>query len=140
MWEIVDTGPEYDDIVKLMRKYRRLAARTGSRKHSTEIKQHNQLEDIWEDINLKLNELSDMEREALTCWKSGTVSGTYEIDYDALTSKPYVSIRKVERVTEERYTKKSDRDAQDERVRAAISGKGNEKDKVRALLDALRDD
>lgn len=137
MWEVVDTGPEYDDIVKLMRTYRRLAARTGSRKHSTEVKLHDRLDDIWEDMNLKLNELSDNGRSALTCWKSGTVSGTYEIDYDQLMSKPYVGIRRVERVTEERYAKQSDRDAVNSRVRAAISDDSN---KARALLDALRDD
>jgi hypothetical protein len=139
MWEIVNTGPEYDEIVDLMRTYRRLAARTGSAKHSTEVKLHDRLEDIWEDMNLKLNELSDTERSALTCWKSGTASGTYEIDYDALTSKPYVSIRKVERVTEERYTKQSDRDAQSERVQSAMSDSSN-RNKARALLNALRDD
>ena len=60
-------------------------------------------------------------------------------DYDALTSKPYVGIRKVERVTEERYTKQSDSDAQNERVHAAMSDSSN-RNKARALLDALRDD
>ena len=133
------TGPEYDDIVELMQNYRRLAARTGSRKHSTEVKLHNRLDDIWEDMNLKLNELTDEERAALNCWKSSILPNTYEIDYDQLMSKPYVSIRKVERATEERYVKKADQDAENARIDAALKDKkGTER--VRALLDILRGD
>jgi len=42
-----------------------------------------------------------MERMALTCWKEGVTKGTYEVDVDEITAKPYVSIRRVDRWTEE---------------------------------------
>ena len=38
---------------------------------------------------------------ALTCWKEGVTKGTYEVDVDEITAKPYVSIRRVDRWTEE---------------------------------------
>jgi hypothetical protein len=38
---------------------------------------------------------------ALTCWKDSIMPDTYEVDHDAITDRPYISIRKVERVDEE---------------------------------------
>ena len=38
---------------------------------------------------------------ALDCWKDGVVPGLYEVDHAALVEKPYVSIRKITRWTEE---------------------------------------
>ena len=38
---------------------------------------------------------------ALDCWKDGYVPGLYEVDHAAIVEKPYVSIRKITRWTEE---------------------------------------
>jgi uncharacterized protein YqgV (UPF0045/DUF77 family) len=138
MCEVLQTGPDYDDIVKLMQKYRRLAARSGSFKHSTEIRVDKRLDDIWEDMNLKINALTDAERSALTCWKTSTLRDAYEIDYDELMQKPYVSIRKVERVVEERFANHADTQAQEQAVQAAANA--SDGNAVRAFLNALRDD
>ena len=38
---------------------------------------------------------------ALDCWKDGVLPGLYEVDHAAIVEKPYVSIRKITRWTEE---------------------------------------
>ena len=48
-----------------------------------------------------LSELTDDELMALDCWKDGVLPGLYEVDHAALVEKPYVSIRKITRWTEE---------------------------------------
>ena len=101
MDEQVTTGPLYTGAVQLMGTYRSLAARMGNAKPSTQGKLDHKLEKLGEQISERLGELSDMERLALDCWKDGIMQGTFEVDHQALTEKPYVSIRKVDRVIEE---------------------------------------
>ena len=67
----------------------------------TQGKIDRRLEQLGERIGIALEELTDMERMALTCWKEGVTKGTYEVDIDAIIAKPYVSIRRVDRWTEE---------------------------------------
>jgi len=102
MDDVVKTGPLYDRAVQLMSTYRRVAARMGNARRGKQGKLDRQLEQLGEQIAEALSELSDMERMALSCWNDGVMPDTYEVDHAALTSKPYVSIRKVERVLEER--------------------------------------
>jgi len=64
-----------------------------------------------------------MERLALECWNDGPVKGGYEIDHEALTSKPYVSLRKIKRWTEE-IDRKQEREAEREAGREAKRNKG----------------
>ena len=101
MYEQVETGPLYDKAVQRMSTYRSVAARMGNARRATQSKLDKQLERLDELIGETLSELTDMERMALTCWKVGVVDDTYEIDHDAITAKPYVSIRKIGRWTEE---------------------------------------
>jgi len=84
-----------------MGTYRSVAARMGNAKQSTQGKLDSKLEKLGERISERLGELTDMERMALDCWKNGITQGTYEVDHQALTEKPYVSIRKVVRFIEE---------------------------------------
>ncbi len=101
MDEQVTTGPLYDGAVQLMGTYRSLAARMGNAKQSTQGKLDHKLERLGERISERLGELSDMERLALDCWQYGLTAGSFEVDHQALTEKPYVSIRKVQRVVED---------------------------------------
>ena len=41
------------------------------------------------------------ELQALDCWKYGILPDTYEVDHDAITERPYISIRTVRRYEEE---------------------------------------
>ena len=101
MYEAVKTGPLYDKAVQLMSTYRSVAARMGGAKASTQGKLDRRLEKLGERISEILGELSVQEREALDCWKYGIMPDTYEVDYDAITERPYISIRKVQRYDEE---------------------------------------
>ena len=101
VYEQVETGPLYDKAVQLMSTYRSVAARMSNAKRSTQGKLDRQLERLGEKIGEVLSELSDNELMALDCWQRGIMPDTYEVDHAALTEKPYVSIRKVYRSTEE---------------------------------------
>ena len=97
MYEQVETGPLYDEVVQWMGKYRSLQARLFSAKHNTQKKLDHTLDGLGERIDERLNELSDEQRSALDCWKSGILPGTYEFDKERLMEKPYCSIRLIHR-------------------------------------------
>lgn len=101
MYEQVETGQNYDKVAQLLATYRGLAARMANARSRTQGKIDRRLEQLGERIGIALEELTDMERMALTCWKEGVMKGTYEVDVDEITAKPYVSIRRVDRWTEE---------------------------------------
>ena len=103
MYEEIDTGPIYDELVQWMSTYRSLQARMWGAKHSTQKKIDNTLEKLGERIDERITELTDTERMALDCWKHGILPGVYEMDREALMQKPYVSIRKIERWDEEHH-------------------------------------
>ena len=103
MYEQIDTGPIYDELVQWMSTYRSLQARMWGAKHSTQKKIDDTLEALGERIDERINELTDTERTALDCWKHGILPGIYEMDREALMEKPYVSIRKIERWEEEHH-------------------------------------
>ena len=101
MYDVVETGPLYDEAVQRMSTYRSIAARMGNARSGTIGKLDRQLERIGELIGVILSELTDDERMALNCWQDGVIDGSYMIDHDAIIDRPYVSIRKVERWTDE---------------------------------------
>lgn len=101
MYEQVETGQNYDKVAQLLATYRGLAARMANSRAGTQGKIDRRLEQLGERIGIALEELTDVERMALTCWKEGVTKGTYEVDVDEITAKPYVSIRRVDRWTEE---------------------------------------
>lgn len=101
VYEQVETGPLYDKAVQLMSTYRSVAARIGGAKASTQGKLDRRLQQLAEKIGERLGELSVQELQALDCWKCGILPDTYEVDHDAITEKPYVSIRTVRRYDEE---------------------------------------
>ena len=101
MYEQVETGQNYDKVAQLLATYRGLAARMASARARTQGRIDRRLEQLGEPIGIALEELTDTERMALTCWKEGVMKGTYEVDVDEITEKPYVSIRRVDRWTEE---------------------------------------
>jgi hypothetical protein len=101
MYEQVSTGPLYDKAVQLLSTYRSVAARMGNAKSSTQGKLDRRLEQLSERISEALGELTDNELMALDCWKDGVLPGIYEVDHTAIVEKPYVSIRKILRWTEE---------------------------------------
>jgi hypothetical protein len=101
MYEQVSTGPLYDKAVQLLSTYRSIAARMGNARSSTQGKLDRRLEQLGERVAETLSELTDDELMALDCWKDGVLPGLYEVDNAALVEKPYVSIRKITRWTEE---------------------------------------
>jgi hypothetical protein len=101
MYDEVSTGPLYDKAVQLLSTYRSVAARMGNAKSSTQGKLDRRLEQLSERISEALGELTDNELMALDCWKDGVLPGIYEVDHTAIVEKPYVSIRKILRWTEE---------------------------------------
>ena len=101
MYDEVSTGPLYDKAVQLLSTYRSVAARMSNARSSTQGKLDRRLEQLSERIAETLGELTDDELMALDCWKDGVVPGLYEVDHAALVEKPYVSIRKITRWTEE---------------------------------------
>ncbi|MDA7485033.1 hypothetical protein N9A56_06880 [Planktomarina temperata] len=101
MYEQVSTGPLYDKAVQLLSTYRSVAARMGNARSSTQGKLDRRLEKLSERISETLGELTDNELMALDCWKDGMLPGLYEVDHAAIIEKPYVSIRKITRWTEE---------------------------------------
>jgi len=103
-----------------MSTYRSLAARMQNAKASTQGKLDRKLERLGERISERLGELTDQERMALSCWMDGNTLGTYEVDHAELMEQPYVSIRKVNRWTEE-YDIADDVDKTDSKPDAAVS-------------------
>ena len=101
MYEQVETGQNYDKVAQLLATYRGLAARMANARSRTQGKIDRRLEQLGERIGIALEELTYKERMALTCWKEGVTKGTYEVDVDEITAKPYVSIRRVDRWIEE---------------------------------------
>lgn len=85
----------------MMSTYRSLAARQQNARVHTQGKIDRQLERLSERIGEALGELTNYERMALTCWQDGIIAGTYEVDHAELTIRPYVSIRRIDRWTEE---------------------------------------
>ena len=101
MYDEVSTGPLYDKAVQLLSTYRSVAARMSNARSSTQGKLDRRLEQLSERIAEALGELTDNELMALDCWKDGVLPGLYEVDHTAIVEKPYVSIRKITRWTEE---------------------------------------
>ena len=101
MYEQVDTGPLYEQAVQLLSTYRSVAARMANAKPRTQGKLDRRLEQLGEKISERLGELTYNERMSLTGWQEGVVPGVYEVDHDALTARPYQSIRRIDRWTEE---------------------------------------
>ena len=133
MYGQVETGPLYDRAVQLMSTYRSVAARMQNAKARTQAKSEKRLEALSEAIAEKLGELTEIERMALDCWKHGVVPGTYEIDHDAITAKPYASIRKTER-----WTEVIDRTQEHEAMKD--TGGNGDSEKLRGLLKSFQDD
>ncbi|EDM69427.1 hypothetical protein RAZWK3B_12589 [Roseobacter sp. AzwK-3b] len=131
MYEQVETGPLYDKTVKLLSTYRSIAARMTNAKVSTQGKLDRRLEALAERIAESLSELTTMEREALTCWKHSSVfDGQYEVDYDAIIERPYVSIRRIDRWDEEQ----DDTDAEPE---LSTEGQEARRKRDKTKLDAF---
>lgn len=101
MSEQVKTGPLYEKAVQGLGTYRSVAARMGNARTATQGKLDRRLEKLSEKISETLAQLTDIERSALTCWRDGLMPDTYEVDHEAITDRPYVSIRRIERVTED---------------------------------------
>lgn len=101
MYDVVQTGSLYDDAVLLLQRYRRLMTTMSRSKKNRLAEKERELERLGERISERLSELSYQELLALDCWKDGVESGFYEVDVEALMERPYRSIRKVERWTEE---------------------------------------
>ena len=138
MYEQMETGPLYDKVVRSMSTYRSVAARMQNAKASTQGKLDRRLESLSEQIAEQLAELSGNELQALTCWKDGIMAGAYEVDHDEITSKPYVSIRKIERWDEEYDVaeRKASMQADDERD---DTQKNADAAKLRAFLSMTDD-
>ena len=136
MYDQVETGPLYDKVAQLMATYRSVAARMQNAKASTQGKLDRRLERLGEQIGERLEELTDQERIALCCWQDGKTPGTFEIDHAEITERPYVSIRKIERWTEE-IDRKQERDVERE---TADAGSGAKLKDYLAQLDADNDD
>ena len=97
MYEQVKTGPLYDEVVQWISTYRSLTARMGGARYSTQKKLDNTLERLGERIDERLNELTDQELSALSCWKSSILPNTVELDREELMEMPYCSIRLIQR-------------------------------------------
>lgn len=113
MYEQVKTGPLYDEVVQWISTYRSLTARMGGARYSTQKKLDNTLERLGERIDERLNELTDQELSALSCWKSSILPNTVELDREALMEMPYCSIRLIQR-WEEVYDEDQQQQAQQE--------------------------
>jgi hypothetical protein len=85
----------------------------GGARYSTQKKLDNTLERLGERIDERLNELTDQELSALSCWKSSILPNTVEVDRQALMEMPYCSIRLIQR-WEEVYDEDQQQQAQQE--------------------------
>ena len=113
MYEQVNTGPLYDEVVQWMSTFRSLTARMGGARYSTQVKLDRTLESLGERIGERINELTDQELSALSCWKSSILPNTVELDRQALMEMPYCSIRLIQR-WEEVYDEDQQQQAQQE--------------------------
>jgi hypothetical protein len=100
----------------------------ASAKSRTQGKLDRRLESLGDKIAEQLSELSGNELQALTCWKDGIMPDTYEIDHDAITEKPYISIRRIDRWDEE----------YDVAERKALLKAGDERDETQKKADAAK--
>lgn len=134
----METGPLYEQAVQRMRDYRSVAARIDNARNSTAGKLDRRLEKLGELIGETLQQLTDAERMALSCWRDGVVPDTYEVDHEELVSKPYISIRKINRWTEE-YDADAMKASWNDEVAPESTRKENVSDKLRAFL-SIKDD
>ena len=142
MYDVIDTGPLYDKAVQLMSTYRSVAARMGNARKGTQGKLDRRLEKLGERIAEALSELPDQERMALDCWQDGIMPDTYQVDHAAITTKPYVSIRKIERWTEEHDVdeEKARRKRDKERAAQPTTEELARSKRLRAQLLSIDDD
>ena len=98
--KLVSTGALYEETVRAMSTYRSMAARMHNANTKTQAKLDNAMILLSERIGELLRQLTDTERSALSCWQNGTIPNTYCVDHDALRTKPYISIRRIERIYE----------------------------------------
>ena len=138
MHEQVQLGPLYDGAVQLLSTYRSVAARMLNGKGATKGKLDRRLEKLSERISERLGELSDMERLALTCWKPSIMPDTYEVDHDQLTTKPYVSIRRVDRVIDE-YDVDERRELERAAAKATEQSDGQSKARLKSFISKLNE-
>lgn len=134
IYEHVKTGPLYDQAVQRMITYRSLAARMGNAGHSTQAKLDRRLEKLGEQVSETLEQLTDVERMALTCWRNGIMPNTYEIDHEAITDRPYVSLRRIERTIDE--TDEDEQAELDRQIAAAPADTG----RMKAFIDRFNAD
>jgi len=118
-----------------MQTYRSLAARMGNARRSTQSKLDRRLEILGEQIGETLGQLTDLERMALTCWKDSIMPNTYEIDHQAITDRPYVSIRYIEHVTEEYDV--AERNAQNKQLRQRKAPTIEEKNELKQRINNM---
>lgn len=138
MYEQVPTGPLYDRAVKLLSTYRSVAARMANASATTQGKLDRRLEALGEQAGTLLAELTDAERMALTCWQPGVLPDIYEIDHTAITARPYESIRRIDRWTEE-YNP-ADCDTEDTAEDDQASASDVRSARLRSFLNALGDE
>lgn len=138
MYEQVQLGPLYDGAVQLLSTYRSVAARMRNAKGSSLGAYDRRLEVLGERISERLSELTHQERLALTCWKPSIMPDTYEVDYDELTTKPYVSIRRVDRVIDE-YDIDERRELERAAAKAAEQSDGQSKERLRSFISKLNE-
>ena len=94
-------GPLYEQAVAQMARYRRIAARIPKAKTKTAGRLDHTLEGVSERLGELLTELTVQERTALIGWQAGIMPDYYEVDHEELMGRPYASIRRVLRWTEE---------------------------------------
>ena len=139
MYEQVNTGPLYDEVVQWMSTFRSLTARMGGARHSTQVKLDRTLERLGERIDERLNELSDPELTALDCWQDGILPGIYEMDREALMEQPYCSIRKIMRWDEEYdVAERREQLREQDKTPEPVGSKGSEQ--LRKFLDSFNND
>ena len=97
----VVTGPLYEKAAKRMMKYRQIAARIPNAKPNTAAKLDRTLERLSESISEILGELTDKERMALIGWQDGIMRDVYELNHYELMERPYASICRTYKWTEE---------------------------------------
>lgn len=139
MYEQVNTGPLYDEVVQWMSTFRSLTARMGGARRSTQVKLDRTLERLGERIDERLNELTAQELSALECLKDGILPGTYEMDREALMEQPYCSIRKIMRWDEEYdVAERREQLREQDKTPEPVGSKGSEQ--LRKFLDSFNDD
>jgi len=133
----VEIGPLYQEAVQRMSTYRSIAARMGNARASTLGKLDRQIERLGELIGETLGQLTHAERMALNCWRPSIMPDTYEVDHEAITDRPYISIRRIERMTEEYDVE--ERKAQIKEANQQAKNTGNT-GRLKAFINKLGDD